>query len=79
MQDVVSMLKNIDPKELGEAVAKAKAFVATPEGQEMLKKLKKGQAIEGLPVTTDEQNKLISELTKNPRIAKQLAAILGKR
>lgn len=79
MQDIVSMLKNINPKELSEALSKARAFVATPEGQEMIKSLKKGQAIDGLPVTTDEQNKLIAELTKNPQAAKQLASILGKK
>ncbi len=79
MQDIVSMLKNVDPKELNQAVAKAKAFVSTPQGQEMLAKLKNGQAIDGLPVTTQEQNKLISELTKNPAIAKQIAAVLGKK
>ncbi len=78
MQDIASILKSISPQELGEAVAKAKQFASSPEGREMLQKLKKGQPIDGLPVTTQEQNKLISELTKNPQTAKQLAAMLGK-
>ncbi len=78
-QNIVSMLKNMSPKELNEAVAKAKAFAATAEGKEMVKRLQSGKPIEGLPVTTDEQNKIIAELTKNPQIAKQLAAIIGKK
>ena len=78
-QNILSMLKNMNPKELNEAVAKAKAFAATPEGKEMVKRLQSGKPIEGLPVTTDEQNKIIAELTKNPQTAKQLAAMIGKK
>ncbi len=78
MQDIFLMLKNMNPKELSEAAAKARAFVNTPEGQEMLKKLKEGRPIEGLPVSADQQTKLIAELSKNPQAAKQLASILGK-
>ncbi len=79
MQDIVSVLKGMNPAELADAVNKAKAFVNTPDGKAMLEKLKKGQPIEGLPVTTDEQNQLIAQFTKNPQAAKQLAAILGKK
>lgn len=73
------MLKKMDPKEINDAVVKAKAFMATSEGQEMMQKLKNGKPIEGLPVTTEEQNRLIAELTKNPQAARQLASILGKK
>ncbi len=79
MQDIVSMLKNMNPAELADAVAKAKAFANTAEGKKMMENLKQGRPIEGLPVTTDEQNQLISQLTKDPRIAKQLASMLGKK
>ncbi len=79
MQDIVSILKNMNPAELTDAVNRARAFVGTKEGRQMLEKLKKGQPIEGLPVTTQEQNQLIAQLTKNPQAAKQLADILGKK
>lgn len=79
MQDILSMLKGMNPAELNDAVSKARAFANTPEGKQMIDKLKKGQPIEGLPVTTQEQNQLIAQLTKNPQIAKQLGAMLGKK
>ena len=79
MQDILTMLKSMNPAELNDAVNKAKAFANTPEGKQMLDKLKKGQPIEGLPVTTKEQNQIISQLSKNPQIAKQMAAMLGKK
>lgn len=77
MQDIVSMLKNMKPGELNEAISKAKSFMQTEEGKAVVQKLKNGQPIDGLPVTTEQQNKLIAELTKNPQTAKQLAAMLG--
>ena len=79
MQDILSMLKNMNPAELNDAVNKAKTFVNTPEGKQVLEKLKKGQPVDGLPVTTKEQNQILSHLTKNPLIAKQLGARLGKK
>ena len=78
MQDILSMLKNMKPAELSDAVNKAKAFVNTPDGKQVLEKLKKGQPVEGLPVTTQEQNQIIAQLTKNPQIAKQLGSMLSK-
>ena len=78
MQNILSMLKSMDPRELNEAIAKARAFAATDEGREMLKNLQSGKPIEGLPVTP-EQNKLIAEITKNPQMARQLASIIGKK
>ncbi len=78
MQDIFSMLKNMNPKELSDAAAKARAFVNTPEGRETLKKLKEGKPIEGLPISTDRQAKLMEELAKNPQAAKQLASVLSK-
>ena len=79
MQDILSMLRGMNPNELADAVAKAKAFANTQEGKQMLEKLKKGQPIEGLPVTTQEQNQIISQLTKNPQIARQLGSMLSKK
>ena len=79
MQDILSMLKNMNPAELTAAVNKAKTFVNTPEGKQVLEKLKKGQPVDGLPVTTQEQNQIIAQLTKNPQIAKQLGAMLDKK
>ena len=79
MQNIVSMLNSMNPKELNDALAKAKAFAATAEGREMMNRLRSGKPIEGLPVTTEEQNKIIAEVTKNPQIARQLAQIIGKK
>lgn len=78
MQDIMSMLRGMSQAELNSAVKKARAFMGTPEGRQTLEKLKKGQAIEGLPVTTDQQNRLISQLSKDPKMAKQLGEMLGK-
>lgn len=77
MQDIVSMLKNMKPGELNEAISKAKKFMETEEGKAVVEKLKKGQPVEGLPVTTAQQNELIAQLTKNPQTAKQLGTMLG--
>lgn len=79
MQDILSMLKGVNPAELNNAISRARAFVKTPEGAQMLEQLKNGKPIEGLPITEAEQNQIIAELTKNPQTAKQLAAILGKK
>lgn len=79
MQDILSMLKNMKPAELNDAVNKAKTFVNTPEGKQVLEKLKKGQPVEGLPVTTNEQNQILAQLTKNPQIAKQLGSMLSNK
>ena len=43
MQDILSMLKGMNPAELNDAVNKAKAFAGTPEGKQMIDKLRKGQ------------------------------------
>ena len=79
MQDILSMLKSMNPNELADAVNKARAFANTPDGKQMIDKLRKGQPIEGLPVTSQEQNQIIAQLTKNPQIAKQLGSMLGKK
>ena len=77
MKDIINMINKMDKKELGEAVKKAQEFSKTKEGQQVIEKLKKGEAIEGLPVTSEEQNKLISQLSKNPAVAKKIADILS--
>lgn len=79
MKDIVSALKGMSQAELGEAVNRAKAFMATPEGQRTLEKLKKGQSVEGLPVTAAEQNQIIAQLSKDPLAAKKLGEMLGKK
>ncbi len=79
MQDIASVIKNLDPKELDEAINKAKAFAATAQGKEMISKLKNGRPIEGIPVSADEQKRLMAELAKNPDAAKRLTSLFGKK
>lgn len=77
--DIFEMLGKVNKKELEEAVKKAKEFAKTTEGQQMVEKIKKGQAIEGIPLSGEEQNKLISTLSKNPEVAKKISEILGEK
>ena len=73
------MLRSMDKKQLDEAVKKAQEFSKTEQGQKMVEKLRRGETIEGLPVTSEEQNRLIAEVTKKPQLAKKFADILGKK
>lgn len=77
MKDIINMLNKIDKKELGDAIKKAQEYTKTQEGQKLIEKLKKGEAIDGIPVSSEEQNKLISQLSKNPAAAKVIADILN--
>lgn len=77
MKDIINMLNKIDKKELGEAIKKAQEYSKTQDGQKLIEKLKKGEAIDGIPVSSEEQNKLISQLSKNPAATKMIADILN--
>ncbi len=79
MQDIVSMLRGMDPAQLSDAVARAKAYMETPQGRQALEKLRRGQPVEGLPVTTEEQNRLIARLTGDPAAVRRLEEMLNKK
>ena len=79
MQDILSTLKAMSPSELSEAVSRAKAFMSTPEGRQAVEKLRQGQPVEGLSVTAGEQSELISQLSKNPQMAKRVGELFGNK
>ena len=72
MKDIIEKLKGMDKKELGEAIREAKAFAQTPEGKELVQKVKNGNI--------DEKNsqyaEIMKEVEKNPDIAKAIFNIL---
>lgn len=77
MNDIFRQLQNMNPRELQQLAKKAQSFVQTPDGQKVLEKLKRGEAIENLPITNEQQNKMLHELTSDPNLAKKLAQLFG--
>ena len=75
--DIFEMLGKVSKKDIDEAVKKAQEFTKTKEGQDMMEKIKKGEKIDGIPISGEEQNKLISTLSKNPEVMKKISEILG--
>ncbi len=72
MKDVLAMLKGMDQAELAAAINKAKAFVNTPQGKEVVDKLKSGQAVQGLSVADGDGERLMARLAKDPELMKRL-------
>ena len=72
MKDVLSMLKGMDQAELAAAVNKARAFVNTPEGKELVNRLKNGGAVEGLSVTGEERERIAARIANDPELMKKL-------
>ncbi len=72
MKDVLSMLKGMDQAELAAAVNKARAFVNTPEGKELVNRLKNGGAVEGLSVTDEERERISARIANDPELMKRL-------
>lgn len=79
MQDIISMIKNMDPKEINDAVEKAKYFMNSEEGKAAVEKLKNGQPISGLPISDEEQSKLLARLSQNPGAVKKIAQMLEEK
>lgn len=75
--DIFEMLGKVSKKDIDEAVKKAQEFTKTKEGKDMMEKIKKGEKIDGIPISGEEQNKLISTLSKNPEVMKKISEILG--
>lgn len=70
MKDILEKLKNMDKKELSEAINKAKAFAETPKGKELVAEIKNS----GLKKT--QHAEIMEKLEKNPDIAKAIFDIL---
>lgn len=79
MNDILKMLAKMDKKQLDEAITKAREFTNTPEGKKVMEKLSRGETVEGIPVPAEQQNKILSELGKNPDAMKKIAEILGNK
>ena len=77
VNDIFGMLKNLNRNQINEAVKKAQQFAQTPQGKAAIEKLKRGEAIDSLPVAGDKQNEIISALKNNPEAAKKIAELLG--
>lgn len=77
--DIMSMLKGMNKKQLDEAVRKAKEFGKTQQGQQIIEKLRRGEPIDGIPINKAEQNRIMSEISKNPDLAARLSEILGTK
>ncbi len=72
MKDIIDKLKGMDKKELGEAINQAKAFARTPEGKELVEKVKSGN----IDVKNSQYAEIMKEVEKNPDIAKAIFNIL---
>ncbi len=70
--DIFEKIRSMDKKELSAAIKKAKEFVKTDEGRELVNKIKNGEA--GIDKSTQE--KLAKEIGNNPDIAKTLSDLL---
>lgn len=77
--DILSMLKGMDKKQLDEAVKKAKEFGKTQQGRQIIDKLRRGERIDGLPISGAEQERIMKEIPKNPELSARLSEILGTR
>lgn len=72
MKDIIEKLKGMDKKELSEAVKQAKAFADTPQGKELMGKIKSGN----MDVKNSQYTEIMKEIDKNPDIAKAIFNIL---
>ena len=70
MKEIIDKLKSMDKAELDAAMQKAKKFAQTPQGQELVQKLKDGKG-------TPQHEKAMKELGKDPNIAKLIFDILN--
>ncbi len=72
MKDIIEKLRGMDKKELNEAVKQAKAFADTPQGRELVGKLKSGN----MDIKNSQYAEIMKEIDKNPDIAKAIFNIL---
>ena len=72
MKEILDKLKGMDKKQLSEAVKQAKAYADTPQGKEIVEKIKKGQT--GIPES--KQLEIKKKLEENPDISKAIFDIL---
>lgn len=72
MKEILDKLKGMDKKQLAEATKQAKQFVNTPQGKELVERIKKGET----GIDKAQQAELEKQLAKNPDIAKTIFDIL---
>ena len=72
MKDILEKLRGMDKKQLSEAVKQAKAYAETPQGKELVEKIKNGEG--GIDPSSKEDIK--NQLGKNPEIAKLIFDLL---
>lgn len=72
MKDIIEKLKGMDKKELSEAVKQAKAFADTPQGKDLIGKIKNGNT----DIKNSQYADIMKEIDKNPDIAKAIFNIL---
>ncbi|MEE0866989.1 MAG: hypothetical protein UIL37_01640 [Clostridia bacterium] len=77
MKDIMSMLRSMDKQQLNDAVKKAQDFIKTEEGKKTMEKLRRGETIDSIPISSKEQSDLISALSENPEAVKKIAEIFG--
>ena len=71
--NIADIFKGMNKAQLENAVNKAKEFAATEKGREIINELKTTGTVKGLDGNAE---KIISELKKNPEIAKKISDIL---
>ena len=71
MKDILDKLKEMDKKELKEAINKAKTFIETDEGKALAEKIKNGDT-----ATKSQYGEIMEQVNKNPEIAKAIFNIL---
>lgn len=77
MKDIIEKLKSMDKEQLDAAVKKAQSFIKTPEGQEIVQKIKSNESFEEMGIDNEKKNNIVKELGKNPHIAKTIFDILN--
>ena len=71
--NIADILKGMNKSQLEDAVKKAKEFVATEKGREMISKLQStGTLGDGL-----DKDKIMQEIKQNPEIAKKISDIIN--
>lgn len=74
MNDIFSMLKNMDKDTLEKGIKQAQAFLATPEGQNTAKMLSEGKMPDGgsIPAELTDMAKAVSEDKKAQQMLGEL-------
>lgn len=72
MKEILEKIKGMDKKQLSDAIKQAKEFAATPQGKELVEKIKKGET----GINKTQHAEIMEQINKNPDIAKAVFDIL---